>query len=177
MRRSLLKLVLALCLGVSLLGAVAGSATAQPLSQHQAQPLAQDPVLEARLMLLAQELRCLVCQNESLAGSRSDLALDLRQEIRNLMRQGKTDAEILDFMVQRYGDFVLYRPPVQSNTLLLWGGPFVLLLLGAFLLIRVLRARQSQVVASTHVAAAHTPEEQARLAALLAGLPTPSNKP
>lgn len=176
MRRSLLQLGLALWLAVSLLGAVAGSATAQPLSPHLAQPLAQDPVLEARLMLLAQELRCLVCQNESLAGSRSDLALDLRQEIRSLMRQGKTDAEILDFMVQRYGDFVLYRPPVQTNTALLWGGPFVLLLLGAVVLIRVLRARRSQVVASAHAAAARTPEEQARLAALLAAQPTPPNK-
>ena len=75
--------------------------------------MAEDPVVEQRLIVISEELRCLVCQNESLAGSRADLALDLRREIRTLIKAGKTDAEIMDFMVNRYGDFVRYRPPVK----------------------------------------------------------------
>ena len=93
----------------------------------EAQPLAEDEAVEQRLIGIADELRCLVCQNESLAGSRAGLAEDLRREIRTLIRAGKTDQEILDFLVSRYGDFVRYRPPVNSTTWLLWGGPFVLL--------------------------------------------------
>lgn len=92
----------------------------------EATPIAEDPVVEQRLISIAEEMRCLVCQNESLAGSRADLALDLRRELRDLIRQGKTDAEIRTFMVDRYGDFVLYRPPVKPTTWLLWAGPFVL---------------------------------------------------
>ena len=80
--------------------------------------------------MAADEVRCLVCQNESLAGSRAELAEDLRREIRNLIRQGKTDAEVMDFLVSRYGDFVRYRPPVKPTTWLLWSGPFLLLALG-----------------------------------------------
>jgi cytochrome c-type biogenesis protein CcmH len=94
---------------------------------REAAPLAEDPVLEARLNKLAEELRCLVCQNESLAGSRADLAQDLRREVREKMRQGMSDEEIKTYLVQRYGDFVLYRPPVKSTTWLLWFGPFLLL--------------------------------------------------
>lgn len=93
----------------------------------EAAPLADDPVLEARLNKLAEELRCLVCQNESLAGSRADLAQDLRREVRDKMRQGMSDAQIKTYLVERYGDFVLYRPPVKSSTWLLWFGPFLLL--------------------------------------------------
>ena len=94
----------------------------------EATPLAEDPVLEQRLMAISEELRCLVCQNESLAGSRADLALDPRREIRTLIKAGKTDAEIMDFMVSRYGDFVRYRPPVKPITWVLWFGPFLLLI-------------------------------------------------
>ena len=81
-------------------------------SAKDAVPLADDPVTEQRLISISEEMRCLVCQNESLAGSRSDLANDLRAEIRSLIRDGKTDDQIRSFMVERYGDFVLYRPPV-----------------------------------------------------------------
>jgi cytochrome c-type biogenesis protein CcmH len=88
------------------------------------------PEYQARLRSLSEELRCLVCQNQSLADSNADLALDLKREVERLMTEGKTDVEIKAFLVQRYGDFVLYKPPVQSNTLLLWGGPFALLLVG-----------------------------------------------
>ncbi|MGF1548549.1 MAG: cytochrome c-type biogenesis protein CcmH [Thiotrichales bacterium] len=85
---------------------------------------------EARFKDLIAELRCLVCQNQNLADSDAELARDLREEVHRMLREGKSDAEILDFMVVRYGDFVLYRPPVQSNTLLLWIGPFVILAVG-----------------------------------------------
>lgn len=86
-----------------------------------------------RLRALSEELRCLVCQNQSLADSNADLALDLKREVERLMLEGKSDEQIKAFLVQRYGDFVLYKPPVQSNTALLWAGPFALLLGGAAL--------------------------------------------
>lgn len=108
----------------------------------EAVPLAEDPVVEQRLMAISEELRCLVCQNESLAGSRADLALDLRREIRTLIKAKKTDAEIMDFMVSRYGDFVRYRPPVKPMTWLLWFGPFILLIGALVVLVRMVRRRQ-----------------------------------
>lgn len=128
----------------------------------EAVPVAEDPALEARLMNLAKELRCLVCQNETLADSHADLAVDLRREIRELMRQGKSDAEITRYLTDRYGDFVLYRPPVKSTTWLLWFGPF-LLAAGAIagFLYFLLRRRRS--LPDTPLSA----EEQARVAALL----------
>ena len=88
-----------------------------------AQPLAENPVIEQRLVVIAEDLRCLVCQNESLASSRADLANDLRREVRELIVQGKSDTEIKAYLVARYGDFVLYRPPVKGSTLMLWFGP------------------------------------------------------
>lgn len=108
----------------------------------EAIPLAEDPVVEQRLITISEELRCLVCQNESLAGSRADLALDLRREIRTLIKAGKTDAEIMDFMVSRYGDFVRYRPPVKPITWALWFGPFLLLIGAVVLLVRMVRRSQ-----------------------------------
>lgn len=111
----------------------------------EAQPVADDPALERRLQTLAKELRCLVCQNESLADSHADLAGDLRREVRDLMRAGKSDAEIKQFLVARYGDFVLYRPPVKSSTYVLWAGPFVLLAVGAGVL-TVLLIRRRRLV-------------------------------
>lgn len=93
----------------------------------EAVPVAEDPVLEQRMIALSEDLRCLVCQNESLAGSRADLAQDLRQEIREQMRAGKSDRQVVDYLTQRYGDFVLYKPPLKPLTWLLWFGPFVLL--------------------------------------------------
>jgi cytochrome c-type biogenesis protein CcmH len=127
---------------------------------NQATPLAEDPVVEQRLMHIAEELRCLVCQNESLAGSRADLALDLKREIRQLIKQGKSDQEVRDFLVSRYGDYVLYRPPVKPTTWLLWGGPFVLLAAGLAGLIVFLRKRRP-------AEAALSPEDQRRVDALL----------
>jgi cytochrome c-type biogenesis protein CcmH len=105
----------------------------------EAKPLAEDPALEARLKAMSQELRCLVCQNTTLADSSAPLAEDLRKEIRTLMRQGKSDKEVVDYLVARYGDFVRYRPPVNNSTALLWFGPFLLLIIGGFVLFRVLK--------------------------------------
>ena len=110
-----------------------------------ATPLADDPVTEQRLITISEEMRCLVCQNESLAGSRSDLANDLRREIRTLIKEGKSDDQIRNFMVERYGDFVLYRPPVKPITWLLWIGPFIILLIGIAVLFTYLRRRNSAV--------------------------------
>ena len=111
-----------------------------------ATPLAEDPVTEQRLIGISEEMRCLVCQNESLAGSRSDLANDLRREIRTLIKEGKSDDQIRSFMVDRYGDFVLYRPPVKPITWLLWIGPFVILLIGIAGLLTYLRRRNNAVI-------------------------------
>lgn len=102
--------------------------TALAACAKEAAPLAEDPVVERRLIAISAEMRCLVCQNESLAGSRAELAQDLRREIRELIRQGKSDDDVEAFMVSRYGDFVLYRPPVKPTTWLLWAGPFALLI-------------------------------------------------
>lgn len=110
-----------------------------------AAPLAEDPVLEQRLISISEEMRCLVCQNESLAGSRSDLANDLRREIRTLIQEGKSDDQIRTFMVERYGDFVLYRPPVKPITWLLWIGPFVILVIGIVVLLSYLRRRNLSI--------------------------------
>ena len=110
----------------------------------QAKDLAEDPVLEKRMVALAQNLRCLVCQNESLASSRSDLAKDLRQEVREKMKSGMSDQQIVDFLVSKYGDFVLFDPPVKKDTLLLWYGPFALLLIGLIGLVIQLRKRKTQ---------------------------------
>jgi len=109
------------------------------LAAQEAPTLAKDPALEARMMGIAQELRCLVCQNETIAASQADLAVDLREQIREKLQQGETPAEIRKFMVDRYGEFVLYKPRLSSRTLLLWGGPFVLLLVGLGVLWRTVR--------------------------------------
>ena len=119
----------------------------------EAAPLAEDPVVEKRLLELSVELRCLVCQNQTIADSNAELAQDLRREIRGLIHAGKSDKEIIDFMVARYGDFVLYRPPVKGITLLLWGGPIALLLFGVFALQRYLRQRAVRIAAETPLSA------------------------
>ncbi len=127
MKRLLVLLLLALALGATW--------------AKDAAPLAEDPVVEQRMLSISEEMRCLVCQNESLAASRADLAQDLRRELRELIKQGKTDAEIRDYMVARYGDFVLYRPRVSPTTWLLWGGPFLLMIVGVIVLMIYLRRR------------------------------------
>lgn len=126
---------------LTMLAVLATVWTAGPGYAAEAQPLAQDPVVEKRLNAISENLRCLVCQNESLAGSRADLAEDLRREVRNLIVAGKSDKEIIDFLVARYGDYVLYDPPFKASTLLLWVGPFVVLAGGLFGLIIFLRRR------------------------------------
>ncbi len=140
-------------------------------SAKDAVPLADDPVTEQRLIVISEEMRCLVCQNESLAGSRSDLANDLRKEIRNLIQEGKTDEQIRTFMVERYGDFVLYRPPVKPITWLLWIGPFVILLAGIVGLLMYLR-RRNQELASINLSV----EDNRRLDALLKDAPSSASE-
>lgn len=129
---------------------------------NDAAPLVDDPVTEQRLISISEEMRCLVCQNESLAGSRSDLANDLRREIRTLIKEGKSDEQIRSFMVERYGDFVLYRPPIKPITWLLWIGPFVILLIGIGFLFSYLRRRNASVVTTDLTA-----EENKKIDALL----------
>lgn len=136
---------------------------ALPLHAKEAAPVAQDEAAEKRLNDISSELRCLVCQNESLAGSRADLALDLKREIRTLIKSGKTDAEIMDFMVSRYGDFVRYRPPVNPVTWLLWFGPFVLLLGAIFVLVRMVRNSQRADAAPPALDAAQRAKAQSLL--------------
>ena len=109
----------------------------------EALPTEKDSVSSSRAVKLSEKLRCLVCQNQSIADSNAELAQDLRQQIREQIAAGKSDAEIVEYMVARYGDFVLYQPPVKSTTALLWAGPALLLLLGAYGLVRILRARRS----------------------------------
>ena len=116
-----------------------------PLPAKEAAPLAADEATEQRLVDISSELRCLVCQNESLAGSRAELANDLRREIRSQIKAGKTNSEIMEFVVSRYGDFVRYRPPLKGSTLLLWFGPALLLLGALAFLVRYLR-RRNQVI-------------------------------
>lgn len=157
-----LKAIGARWLALGLLLACLGSAWSE-----QARPLADDPVVEQRLIAISEEMRCLVCQNESLAGSRADLAEDLRRELRNLIKQGKTDAEIRDFMVSRYGDFVLYRPPVKPSTYLLWAGPLVMLVLGLAVLAGFLRKRVREQ--KTQPEPPLSPEELARSQAIMEG--------
>lgn len=97
--------------------------------------------LDKRAAALAHELRCLVCQNQTIAESNADLAVDLRRQIREQLKSGKSEQDVMDYMVQRYGDFVLYRPPLKASTVALWAGPFVILALGAWVLVRRLRRR------------------------------------
>jgi cytochrome c-type biogenesis protein CcmH len=121
----------ACCLALFVLGAQAGPA----------RPAADDPALEARMMAIATELRCVVCQNQTVADSHAELAADLRQQIREQLRAGRSPDEIRRYMTDRYGDFVLYRPPVNERTALLWFGPALLLLVGGAALAIVLRRR------------------------------------
>jgi cytochrome c-type biogenesis protein CcmH len=125
-------------------------------------PTDMDPVAAARLVKLSEKLRCLVCQNQTIADSNAELARDLRQQIREQIAAGRSDDEIARYMVDRYGDFVLYQPPVKGTTLLLWAGPALLLFAGFFFLIRNLRRRPA-------IERALTAEEHDEAARLLAG--------
>jgi cytochrome c-type biogenesis protein CcmH len=114
---------------------------ALPGFANDAAPLAADPALEARMTRIASELRCLVCQNQTIADSNADLAVDLRRQVREMLSKGDDDAKIIEYMTDRYGDFVLYRPPVKATTLLLWFGPGLMLLFGFGALVLVMRRR------------------------------------
>ncbi len=140
-----------------------GLTAALPAGAEEAAPLAADPVAEKRLLELSNELRCLVCQNQTIADSNAELAVDLRREIRGMIQAGKSNPEIIDFMVVRYGDFVLYRPPVKGITLLLWGGPLALMLLGIFILQRYLRQRARRIAADQPLSADETQRAEALL--------------
>lgn len=129
----------------------------------EAKPLADDPSAEARLKRLAVELRCLVCQNQTLADSNAPLAEDLRREVREMIAKNMTDEEIISFLVQRYGDFVLYRPPWKATTTLLWVGPFLLLGVGATALVVALKRRTQKLPLDAPV----TDEERRRVEQLL----------
>jgi cytochrome c-type biogenesis protein CcmH len=104
-------------------------------------PASPDPVLEARVMKLSAELRCLVCQNQTIADSNAGLAVDLRNQVRDMLKRGDTPEQITDYMTARYGDFVLYRPPVKSSTAVLWYGPAALLLMAVVVLLLIVRRR------------------------------------
>ena len=127
-------------------------------------PTEKDSVAASRAVKLSEKLRCLVCQNQTIADSNAALAQDLRQQIHEQIAAGRSDDQIVDYMVARYGDFVLYQPPVRTTTILLWAGPALLLLLGAFGLARVLRGRRAEAEAPPLTA-----EEHERAARLLAG--------
>ena len=140
--------------------AAAPTAPAAPGVTRQAQPMSTDPALEVRVMKVAEELRCLVCQNETIAASHADLAVDLRKQIRIKLSEGQSERQILDFMVERYGDFVLYRPRLSATTVLLWAGPFALLLTAAGVLaLNIRKRRQSLVVEALSPAQAQRARE------------------
>ena len=103
-----------------------------------------DPALQHRYEVINRELRCLVCQNQTIADSNATLAQDLRREVRDMIAAGKTDDEIRDFMIERYGDFVLYRPRMTAQNFLLWAAPVLLLLIAAVVLVRVVRRRAQE---------------------------------
>jgi cytochrome c-type biogenesis protein CcmH len=147
--------------------AIAITIIAGAVQAADAPPVAPSPALEARLKKLETELRCLVCQNQTLADSNADLASDLRREVRELALAGKNDSEIRDFLVARYGDFVLYDPPLKRTTWLLWFGPFALLTGGGVVWWQVLRRRQSAAAS----APTRDPAVEARARALLDGDP------
>jgi cytochrome c-type biogenesis protein CcmH len=147
-RRVLFALALTLCCGV--------------LNAQAIDPLPfKDHAEETRFQQLTRELRCLVCQNENLADSNADLARDLRHQVFELMRQGKSDAQIKQYLVDRYSDFVLYDPPVQGSTLLLWFGPLAILLAGAAVVVVTIRRRgRVQAPASNQSANDSSPNDE-----------------
>lgn len=138
-------------------------AVALPGAAREAAPVAADPQLEKRVMGLAEELRCLVCQNQTLADSNAPLAVDLRNQVREQLKSGKSEQDVIDFMVARYGDFVRYRPPLKATTLLLWFGPLLLAVLGIGMLVRRLNRRRAEAPAALSDA------ERARAETLLKG--------
>ena len=134
-----------------------------PLATKAAAPANADPTIARRVEELSQTLRCLVCQNQTIADSQAPLAVDLKNQIREKIDQGQSNEQIIDYMVQRYGDFVLYRPPVKATTLLLWFGPAALLVLGVFFLFRHLARRRKERPADTPLTDAERKQARALL--------------
>lgn len=159
LRDPLMRLVRALAAAAAL-----SAALVAPASAGEAAPVADDPVLEKRVTEITEMLRCLVCQNQTIADSHADLAVDLKNQVREMIKAGRSDKEILDYMVARYGEFVLYKPRFEGATLILWIGPFVLLLVGVAVLVVKVKQRRSQAAQGE---AAVSEEELARAAALL----------
>ena len=122
-----------------------------------------DPVLEKRVMALSEHLRCLVCQNQTIADSHAELAIDLKNQVREKLRQGQSEQEILDYMVKRYGEFVLFKPLVKSTTWLLWFGPLLLVVVGLSVLFVILRQRRKMMQQAPTL----SKDEHARAASLL----------
>lgn len=159
MRRTLCLLAAALCL--------AGPVAAAPAVEHvEASPTQFDPVAHKRVLGISEQLRCLVCQNQSIADSNAELAVDLRNQVIEQVKAGKTNKEIVDYMVERYGDFVLYKPPFKANTVILWLGPVALFLVGLAAFYLNLRRRKSAVAKTVRPL---TAEEKARADKLLSG--------
>ncbi|NOX43036.1 MAG: cytochrome c-type biogenesis protein CcmH [Gammaproteobacteria bacterium] len=131
---------------ISLLGMVLVFA---PVYAKQATPMAEDPVLEEQVKAVSDELRCLVCQNQTIADSSAPLAVDLKTQVREMLSAGKTKVEILDYMVERYGDFVRYRPPVKPTTMLLWFGPMLFLVIGGSFLFLSLKRRSKRIASAS----------------------------
>ncbi len=129
----------------TLAAALLAAALCAPIAAREAQEVGEDPKIEHHMMQLASELRCLQCQNQTLADSNAPLAVDLRQEIRELLAQGKNDEQVKQYLVARYGDFVLYRPPVQGNTFLLWFGPAAVLVAGLTALYLTIQRRLARI--------------------------------
>lgn len=153
----MMRLALALLMLVGFHAGVVSAAVADATAPNA------DPALEARVNRVSQELRCLVCQNQTIADSNAELAVDLRREVRRMLVEGSSEDEVRRFMVERYGDFVLYRPPFQARTLALWVGPFLLLIVAVGVASRIVRTRRRTVAVSE----ALTPEEQERLRILI----------
>jgi len=126
--------------------AIPGIAFAQ---NNTAPTVSDNPVLEKKVLELANELRCLVCQNQTIAESNADLAVDLKNQVRQQLSEGRSKQEILKYMTERYGDFVLYKPPFNASTLMLWVGPFLLMLLGLILLVRQIKQRKQELSQET----------------------------
>ena len=154
MRRTLLPAMIALAAALAFFSSALYAADDPPTDTN--------PALEEQVQRIAQELRCLVCQNQTIADSNADLARDLRREVRRMLATGASEQQVREFMVARYGDFVLYRPPVKATTVALWIGPFVLLALAFWVARRILLARRSLQHRSTLTA-----DEAARLRTLL----------
>ena len=129
----------------------------------EATPLAMDPELEKKVNKISSELRCLVCQNQTIADSHAELAIDLKNQVRGMVKSGQTQDQIVDYMVQRYGDFVRYRPAFKTTTMFLWLGPFLLLLIGLTVLVINLRKRSVLVKDDGSLSS----EENEKLKALL----------